>query len=177
MILKTATTPDAENKRGRIFQLNVSQGGVPKLAVREAILTPEGLTTDKQKLTKFHGGVERAVCLYSLEHILALQREGHPIFAGSTGENVTIAGLDWARLTIDTRLALGDEVIIEISSYAAPCKQIAASFMDGNSNRISNKQHPGWARLYARVLRGGKLCVGQRVQVVSAYIPDEAARA
>lgn len=149
-----------------IFQLNVSRGGVPKLAVREATLVATGLTTDVQKLTKFHGGTERALCLYSLEKILALQREGHPIYPGSTGENVTLAGVDWEALEIGTRLKLGDEVEVEISSYTVPCKQIAESFIDGNFKRISQVQHPGWARVYVRVIEAGNLTVGQAVRVL-----------
>ena len=149
-----------------IFQLNVSRGGVPKLAVREATLVATGLTTDVQKLTKFHGGTERALCLYSLEMILALQTEGHLIYPGSVGENVTLAGVDWERIVPGVRLKLGDEVEVEISSYTVPCKQIAASFMDGTFNRISHKHYPGWARLYARVIETGKLTIGQEVRVL-----------
>src|SRR5437660_8273239 len=76
--------------QGRIFQLNMSPGGVPKLAVREAMLTTTGLMGDVQKFTDIHGGPERALCLFSLERILELQAEGHPIFPGAAGENITI---------------------------------------------------------------------------------------
>src|ERR1043166_4252029 len=41
---------------GRIFQLNRSDGGVPKLAVREAWLTPTGLEGDRQRDLRFHRG-------------------------------------------------------------------------------------------------------------------------
>ena len=74
---------------GRIFQLNCSDGGVPKLGVREAVVTETGLACDRQRDLRYHGGPERAVCLYALERILELQNEGHPIFPGSAGENVT----------------------------------------------------------------------------------------
>ena len=76
---------------GRIFQLNCSKGGVPKLAVRESLLTETGLECDRQADRRYHGGPERALCLFSLERILELQAEGHPVFPGSTGENVTVA--------------------------------------------------------------------------------------
>lgn len=151
---------------GRIFQLNCSQGGVPKLAVREAVLTQTGLLGDRQAKTKIHGGPERALCLYSLEHILRLQDEGHPIYPGSAGENVTIAGLDWASLAPGSRLALGDEALVEITSYTTPCKTIIASFIGGQFQRISQKTHPGQSRLYARVLRPGRLHVGQKIRVL-----------
>ena len=152
---------------GHIFQINSSDGGVPKIAVREALLTPTGLVGDRQADRRFHGGPERALSLYPLELILQLQAEGHPIYPGSVGENVTVAGLDWSALEPGSRLALGDEVLVEISSYAGPCQTIAASFTDGAFKRISQKKHPGQSRLYARVLQTGRLIVGQRVRVLN----------
>ena len=152
---------------GRIFQLNVSDGGVPKLAVREAVLTPEGLAGDRQRDRRYHGGPERALCLFALERLLELQAEGHPIFPGSVGENLTVVGLDWARLAPGARLALGEEAQVEISSYTSPCKNIAASFAGGDFKRISQKVHPGHSRLYARVLRPGPIAVGQKVTLLS----------
>lgn len=151
---------------GVIFQLNCSDGGVPKVAVREAELTPTGLVGDRQRMLKIHGGPSRALCLYSLELIEQLQQEGHPIRPGSAGENVTIKGLDWPALVPGTRLALGDEVVVEITKYAGPCNTIAASFIKGNSKRISQKKFPGASRLYARVIQTGRLAVGQTVRVL-----------
>jgi MOSC domain-containing protein YiiM len=151
---------------GRIFQLNCSDGGVPKLAVREARLTPTGLEGDRQNDTRFHGGPERALCLFPLELIIELQGEGHPVFPGSVGENVTVTGLDWSRVVPGARLALGDEALVEITSYTTPCKTIAASFSGGDFKRISQKERPGDSRLYARVIRTGRLAVGQAVRLV-----------
>jgi MOSC domain-containing protein YiiM len=151
---------------GYIFQLNCSAGGVPKLPVGEALLTADGLTGDDHAKKQIHGGPERALCLYSLELIRQLQTEGHPIFPGSAGENVTITGLDWTALEPGSRLALGEEVLIEVSSYDSPCPTIAGSFVDGTFKRISQKLHPGWSRLYARVLKTGRLATGQSVRVL-----------
>ncbi len=151
---------------GRIFSLQRSNGGVPKLPVREAAVSEEGLEGDRQRDRRYHGGPERALCLLSLEAILRLQAEGHPIYPGSTGENVTIAGLDWSALSIGDCLALGDTVLVQISSYAIPCKNIAASFEEGRFSRMSHKTHLGETRLYVRVLQPGVLRVGQPVRVV-----------
>lgn len=151
---------------GHLFQLNRSPGGVPKTPVREAFLQTTGLEGDRQAHPRFHGGPERALCLYALEQILKLQREGHPIYPGSVGENVTVAGLDWAKLEPGSRLAFGDEALIEISSYTVPCKNIAASFAGGEYQRISQQMYPGEARLYARVLRPGRLFLGQRIELL-----------
>ncbi|HEX8919969.1 MAG TPA: MOSC domain-containing protein [Pyrinomonadaceae bacterium] len=153
---------------GRIFQLSSSNGGVPKLAVEEAEVTLTGLAGDRQAHPKIHGGPDRAVCLYSLERIEELQREGHPIRPGSVGENITVRGLDWSKLEIGARLALGDEVVLEITSYTNPCNSIAASFIKGDFRRIAQKKHPGYSRLYARVLSTGRLRTGQEVRLLES---------
>lgn len=57
---------------GRIFQINVSKGGVPKLAVRSSEVTPQGVAGDQHREVEIHGGPDRAVCLYSLEKLLDL---------------------------------------------------------------------------------------------------------
>ncbi len=152
---------------GWIFQINVSPGGVPKLPVARAGITPDGVEGDKQRNTKYHGGRDRAVCLYSLERILALQSKGHPIYPGATGENVTIAGLDWELLEPGTRLRLGDGVLLEITSYTTPCSHITDAFADGQSGRLAQQQNPGWSRLYARVLEPGQVQIGSRLTVLS----------
>src|SRR3712207_1565036 len=146
-----------------IFSLQISDGGVPKLPIREALLSEHGLRGDRQRNLRFHGGPERAVCLLALEAILALQAEGHPIYPGSTGENITVVGLDWASLRFGDCLALGDRALIQLTSFAAPCSNIAASFSGGEFKRMSPKLHPEISRIYARVLHPGLLEVGQPV--------------
>lgn len=148
---------------GHIFQINASDGGVPKLPQRQAEVTATGLTTDRQNNTEIHGGPERALCLYSLERITALQEEGHPIFAGSIGENITVSGLAWADVEPGTTLRLGDHVLIEITGYTSPCKNIRESFRASEYGRVSQSRHPGWSRVYARVLEPGSIQVGDRV--------------
>lgn len=148
-----------------IFQINRSPGGVPKTAVFSGEVTPLGLAGDKQRNRRFHGGPQRALCLYPLELILALQAEGHPIYPGATGENITTFGVDFAGLSRGDRLRLGP-VLIEITSYAAPCKNIRGAFKDDDFSRISAKIHPGESRLYARVLEPGTITVGDRISVL-----------
>ena len=150
---------------GRVVQINVApEGGVPKRPVLAALLTAHGVAGDRQLDLKHHGGPERAVCLFGQERIAALAAEGHPIAPGSTGENLTIAGLAWDELQPGSRLAIGDGVILEISGPAPPCNTIAASFCDGAFTRISDKRHPNWSRLYARVLVEGLVREGAPVR-------------
>jgi MOSC domain-containing protein YiiM len=148
---------------GRVFQLNRSSGGVPKLPIREVQVGALGLVGDGHVHTKIHGGPDRAVCLYALEVILALQAEGHPIWPGAAGENVTVSGLTWASLAVGDRLAVGDEVVLVLTRPTTPCKSIASAFADGRPGRIDHDAHPGWSRWYARVERPGTLRVGHEV--------------
>jgi len=152
---------------GRVASLNVSDGGVPKRAVESAEVTRDGVRGDRQRNLKYHGGRERALCLWSLERIEALRAEGHPVSPGSTGENVTIAGVEWAALAPGVRLRIGP-VLAEVTDYTRPCRTIARSFLGGRSGRVSQKTHPGWSRVYARVLEEGRVAVGDAVIVVAS---------
>lgn len=156
-----------ETEQPRIFQINISDGGVPKLAVRQAFISSQGVQDDRQRDLIHHGGPERAVCLYALERILALQAEGHPIFPGSVGENLTIRGVDWEQVKPGLRLRLGSQVILEVTKYTEPCNNIRESFIDGKFIRIAQNQYPGWSRVYARVLTGGEVKVGDPI----AFLP------
>jgi MOSC domain-containing protein YiiM len=150
----------------RILQVNVSQGGVPKRAVADAHVGPTGLDGDAVNHPKVHGGPERAVCLFPVEMILRLQEEGHPIYPGAVGENLTIAGLGWPALRAGDVLAVGDELVLQLTTNAEPCATIAGAFADGAFKRIKQDRFPGEARWYTRVLREGTVRPGQEVRVV-----------
>ena len=156
-----------------IHQINVSRGGVPKLPVDEARVEALGLDGDVHLNLVHHGGPDRAVSLWALERIQALAAEGHPIAAGSAGENVTTQGLDWALVVPGARLRLGADVVLEITRYAPPCRQNARWFRDGDFTRISQKTHPGWSRAYARVVAGGVIRPGDEIVVLGRQAPAE----
>ena len=83
---------------------------------------------------------------------------GHPIAAGSAGENVTVRGLDWADVRPGTRLRMGT-VLCEISAWALPCKHNARWFADGDFNRMHHERGPV-SRAYATVLEPGGIRTG-----------------
>lgn len=155
---------------GRIFSINCSPGGIPKLPVPDALVSRSGVFGDSQRNMEIHGGPDRAVCLFSLERIRALQLEGHPIGTGTTGENLTISGLDWNLVVPGSRLTTG-EAILEITSFTIPCKTIRESFTEHKFTRMSQKHHPGWSRVYARVLREGMVRTGDAVSFHPASLP------
>jgi MOSC domain-containing protein YiiM len=151
---------------GRIVQINVSPGGVPKRPVEAAEVTASGVAGDAQRNLRYHGGSERAVCLFALETIRTLQAEGHPIEPGHIGENLTLEGIDWTAVTPGVRLLLGEDVLLEVTRYTSPCMNIRASFRGGGYARVSQKQHPGASRVYARVVRTGTVRRGDPVRLL-----------
>ena len=152
----------------RIQQLSVSPGGVPKRAVPAARVTRLGLEGDAHRDTEHHGGPDRAVCLFPQEAIRALAAEGHTIVPGSIGENVTTEGLDWSLVVPDVHLLLGEGVLLQVTRYTSPCVNIAPVFVGRDYSRVSQKRHPGWSRVYARVLVEGSLRAGDAVRLLSA---------
>jgi len=142
-----------------------ARGGVPKPAVDAAEVKPAGITGNAVAHPKIHGGPDRALCLWSEDVIRALQAEGHPVRPGDAGENLTLAGLDWAAVGPGTVLAVGPALRLEVTTPAAPCRQIAFAFAGGDSGRISQQAYPGWARWYARVLAPGTVRTGDAVAV------------
>ena len=153
------------SESGHIFQINVSNGGVPKLARQRGEVTPLGLIGDRQRNGEVHGGPDRALCLYSLERILALQKEGHPIFPGAIGENVTIAGLAWPMVQPGARLRLGKDVLVEVTKFTVPCNNLIPYFIQGDYSRVSQTRYPSWSRVYARVLQAGTIQAGDPVEI------------
>ena len=149
---------------GRIHQINVSGGGVPKLPIPTAFVGTLGVAGDAHNDTRHHGGPDRALCLYSLEVIEGLQAEGHSIEPGSAGENLTIAGIEWTSVVPGARLRIGD-VLLEVTAFTTPCFKNAQWFIDGDFMRMHQGRHPGWSRVYARVLEEGWVEAGVSVEM------------
>lgn len=160
-----------ETLAGEVVAVNVSDGGVPKRPVGEALVSAAGVAGDRQRNLKHHGGPDRAVCLLALEVIERLRGEGHPIAPGSTGENLTVHGVPWERVVPGACLRVGD-ALLEITAYAHPCRTIGGSFVGGRSGRLSVRTHPAESRVYARVRCAGVVRRGDDVILVAAAAPQ-----
>ena len=153
---------------GRVDQVNVSPGGVPKRPVPAAAVSFAGVSGDKQSDRKHHGRRFQAVCLWSAEVIAGLAADGHPIFPGAAGENLTVSGLDWTQVRPGVRLAVGEELEVEVSWPATPCRHQAQWFSDGDFGRIHEDRAIDLARWYAWVRVPGPAAVGATVRLPSA---------
>jgi MOSC domain-containing protein YiiM len=111
--------------QGTLVQVNVSKGGMPKLPVAEARVTAKGLEGDWQKNRKYHGGPNRAVCLFSVELYERLRGLGVDLGFGAVGENFTVSGMDFQRLAKGDRIRVGDGgCVVEITDVRVPCRQL-----------------------------------------------------
>ncbi len=143
---------------GRVTQLSVSAGGLPKTPVDQVEVSWKGVAGDRQATRVHHGRPWQALCLWSNEVIEALHAQGHPIAPGLAGENITVAGLAWADVRAGVRLQIGG-VLCEVSAYALPCYQNKPWFKDGDFEAMHHERGPV-SRVYATVLQPGMIAVG-----------------
>jgi MOSC domain-containing protein YiiM/SAM-dependent methyltransferase len=166
----TSARAMAAGPAGIVASVNVNRGGVPKPPVDGTRILRGGLDGDGHlEPEPVHGGPDQAVCLYAQEAIERVRADGDVAFPGAYGENLTLLGIDWARLSAGDRVAFGEGeagALLELTKPAAPCQTIAHWFEERRIARISYKVHPEDARWYARVLREGPVTPGMAVRVV-----------
>lgn len=151
-------TPRDRVASGTVLAVCIGPGGIPKHAVESAVVHELGLAGDAHRF-RYHGGAHRAVCLFALEHYAELARDGvNATPPGAYGENLLTQGLDYARLGAGDRLAVGDEVVLEIHDVREPCKTL----------RPIDARFPGLmlgrSGFLCRVLRGGVVRAGQVIE-------------
>ena len=148
-----------------IVSINVSgSGGVPKLPLKTAIVSFEGVEGDLNRFRteRKNGDPRRAVSIFSMERILQLQEEGHPIDIGTAGENFTIEGIDWPKMEVGLMIRFGS-TLIQLSEPCAPCSKIGGSFIENEFSRIDQNKRRGWSRWSASVIEEGAVSVGDAV--------------
>ena len=147
-----------------IFQINTSPGGLPKLATTDTFINELFVGADGHNY-KGHGGPDAAVCLFSLEVITALQQKGNTVFPGALGENLTLTGIDWDKMMVGTQITVGEDVLLEITSFATPCDKLKPYLNDIMA--VSHKDRPGWGRPYCKVLKTGTVKIGDAVEIAN----------
>lgn len=123
-----------------------------------------GLQGDGVGSPKHHGGPDQAVYVYSLDdyHWWATEL-GQPIAPGTFGENLTIEGCSSADLAVGDRLAIGPDVVVEVSAPRIPCGTLAARMLDGDFvKKFRRAQRPG---AYSRVISTGTVRSGDGVDL------------
>jgi MOSC domain-containing protein YiiM len=133
---------------------------MPKLAVLRARVTAEGVEGDWQKNRKYHGGPNRAVCLFSTELYDRLRGYGIDLGPGAVGENFTITGMDLQRLAKGDRLKVGASCVVEITDVRVPCRSLKKWDEDLPELIVG---YSGWV---AKVIVDGEVKPGDAVERV-----------
>ena len=108
---------------GRIQQVSVSKGGVPKLPVEGGEVGPVGILGDIQQNAKYHGGPRQALLWITAEGLEELKAAGFPVYPGALGENVTTAGIDRRSVRLGQQWRMG-EIIVEVTKMREPCYKL-----------------------------------------------------
>jgi len=144
---------------GKLVQLSISNGGMPKLPVAGARVTREGVSGDCHKNRKYHGGEDRAICIFSIELYDRLRTHKIDLTPGAVGENFTTAGIDLDAIKPGDRFRVG-EAEIEIMKVRVPCKSLTQ--WHPKLHKIING-HSGWM---ARVTQEGEVKAGDPIEIL-----------
>lgn len=147
---------------GVVVQVNISNGGVPKLPIELAVVNSLGIVGDKH-LYQQHGGPRKALLLMAAELVDTLRTEGFSVFYGALGENVTVEGLPQNEWAAGQRYRIGN-VLVELTEMRAPCRKLNP-YGAGIQKRIK-----GGCGFYAAVLENGVIRAGDTIQLVDPVV-------
>lgn len=127
----------------------------------------ENLDGDGQADPVHHGGIDKAVYAYSLDHYPWWRQElGLDVLPhGQFGENLTIAGLDESTLCLGDQLQMGDARFV-ITQPRVPCFKLGLRFDDKRLPQLFTQSLR--SGVYLRVLQEGTVQAGDTVEVVAA---------
>jgi len=128
--------------------------GIMKTPVSSSLyLSRAQLEGDGQGDLVHHGGEDKALCVYCLEHYgYWEQKLERKLGYGAFGENVTVRGLPEAEVCIGDKLQLG-EAVVQVSQPRQPCYKLAARY--GVPDLAMHVQESGFTGYYFRVLQEG----------------------
>jgi MOSC domain-containing protein YiiM len=158
----------------RLVSLNVGkprpliQGNksVPSAICKSPVLRPlqlgsTGLEGDAQADLKNHGGVEKAVCVYPLEHYsywkVRLKKDLKP---GAFGENLSTEKLLEPEVCIGDSYRVGNATV-QVSQPRQPCFKLAARH--GVKELTLWVQETGFTGFYLRCLEAGEIRAGDDI--------------
>ena len=112
-------------------------------------------------------GGARQLNVMRAETLAELAAEGRKAGPGEMGEQLVIAGLDPAAFVEGTRLQLGDSAVIEVGIPRTGCARF--EYIQGTTKQSV----AGRLGVLARIVAGGEVAVGDKVEVVLEGTPVE----
>lgn len=132
--------------------------GIYKAPVQQnrVIVTATGIIGDGQGDLIAHGGVDKAVYVYPIEHLIPWSQEHavpEPYGPATFGENLTVAGLDEHGVFIGDRWQWG-EVVLEVCQPRYPCYKLGMKL--GRPSAVREMVENGRTGWYMRVIATGE---------------------
>lgn len=144
---------------GKIVSINISEKkGVRKKPVDEVLLKTEfGIEGDAHASSEWH----RQVSLLAQESIEKMIKMGLSVKAGDFAENITTEGIDLVSMPVGTRMSIGDNVEVEVSQIGKECHTRCAIYYQAGDCVMPKEG------IFVRVLKGGKVRKGDRIEMRS----------
>jgi len=140
------------------------RSGIFKNQVTEGYLTKDGFENDGVADLKHHGGLDRAVCMYSVEHYWNWEKEFRMNFPVSAiGENLLVENMLEENIHIGDQFAIG-EAIIEVTQGRVPCNTI--NKRTGIKNLMKRMIETGHTGYLCRVIKEGRITNTDRIERV-----------
>ena len=131
--------------------------GTRKDPVSEAIIKENyGLENDAHADSSTH----RQVSLLATSSIAKMRKFGLDLKPGDFAENLTCEGIDLLSLPVGTRLSVGKYVVLEITQIGKECHSGCAI-----ARQVGKCIMPKEG-IFARVIRGGRVKAGDRIERV-----------
>jgi MOSC domain-containing protein YiiM len=150
-----------------------SRSAIAKQVVDGAVAVgPTGLAGDEQGDTRIHGGPDKAVHQYPLDHYTAWRAElgALPVLQlpGAFGENIASTGMAEADVCRGDRVRMGS-VLLEVTQTRQPCWKLNARFnLPDMALRLQRTGRTGW---YYRVVEAGAVQAGDTIALVDRPHP------
>ncbi|MDQ0270369.1 MOSC domain-containing protein [Cytobacillus purgationiresistens] len=140
------------------------ESAIGKTIVAEAYLTKEAFSDDGVANPVFHGGPDRAVCLYPYEHYHMWKKEFNQEFQPpSFGENICMTGMLEKDVYIGDIFSLG-ETTIQVTQGRIPCSTISMhNDVNPLLSRIVETCYTGY---FFRVLEEGKITKDSSIKLI-----------
>ncbi|MGA9290221.1 MAG: MOSC domain-containing protein [Anaerobacillus sp.] len=138
--------------------------GIYKQPVKESVYVSKvQVEGDGQADLVHHGGSEKAICVYPIEHYTYWEKNlSRDLDAGAFGENFTVAGLDETEARIGDIYRIGG-IKVQVSLPRQPCFKLAKKFEVDNMHLVVMEN--GYSGYYLRVLEEGHVTVGDEIKL------------
>ena len=136
------------------------------------MLRRENLEGDRQSNRKYHGGPDKAVCVYASEHYPAwrqdFEKPDKPF--GAFGENWTTAGQTEDTVFIGDVYRVSSGATIQVCQPRVPCANVSRSW--DATGLPARMRETGFTGFYCRVLVEGEVCAGDTLTLDERPCPD-----